>query len=620
MRSDSIRPLRVLAGLVLFGLLVLALPLHVARADGETQGVSAQTAKQSGACNGSYYTVNRGDTWSVISRRVGLPIADLKRANPQAVRAKDLLYAGETICIPTASHDATPVATQGGYWYQVKAGDTWNSISRATGVPVRDLWAANPGLLNRRQWLYIGQRVWIPDLSTHAATPATSAAATATVGASAVSATSTPLATAAAAATVESAITVTVEILATATPTAAPTATPLPTVARTATPIATTPATATAAPVATATPAVTATPTALPPKPSDCPKALADYDASIARFLNTAGNDVAKLNRSLLLCRVAQGETPGAVSANITGVSSADVSSAVVVAINDAASEGPVTGALLVYHNGQKGYALAHKVAGQGQIALIDAADINEDGKFDLVYSDTSCGAHTCFGTLHVDSWDGKAYADWIEGDPTIAEPEYSVKDVSKDGQGAEIIVHGGVIGSVGAGPQRAWTETYISPAGGAYKLLSQVYDASDCLYHRIVDANRAFDAWALDGFDPAIEAYQAALAAKNPQACGTIKDEVKTLQDFARFRLVVADVAGGNATDAAKVAADITHAGLKKAVATFMGSYTANSSVIQACRDVTKLAETDPTTWQFLADWGYANPSFTAQELCPLN
>ena len=50
------------------------------------------------------------------------------------------------------------------------------------------------------------------------------------------------------------------------------------------------------------------------------------------------------------------------------------------------------------------------------------------------------------------------------------------------------------------------------------------------------------------------------------------------------------------------------------------MASYTATTSVIQACRDVTTLAEKDPTTWQFLADWGYANPSFTAQELCPLN
>lgn len=603
MRNRSLRPLQLLAGLALLGLLALALPLHVARAEGGPSG-----AQQSGACSGSYYTVKRGDTWSVIARREGISIANLKAANPQAVRARDLLYAGETICIPSATQAATPVATgvaqSGGYWYQVKAGDTWNKISRATGVSVRELWAANPTLLNRRQWLYIGQRVWIPDLT----------AGTATVG-TATPGTATPAPTAAAATPVATAVVVTVET--------AMTATPISTVAATATPLATVPTTPTPVPVAlataaaTATPVATATPTALPPKPSDCPKTLADYDASIARFLNTAGNDVAKLNRSLLLCRVAQGETPGAVSANITGAQSGDV----VVAINDATAEEPTgQGALLVYHSGQKGYALAHKRAGQGRITLIEAADINQDGKADLVYSDTACGAHTCFGTLYVDSWDGKAYADWIEGEPTIAGPEYSVEDVSKDGQGQEVIVYGGVIGSVGAGPQRAWTEMYGSPAGGAYKLLSQVYAPSECLYHMIVDANRAFDAWALDGFDPAVEAYKAALAAKNPQACGTIQDEVKTLQDFARFRLVVADVAGGNATDAPRIAAEITHGGLKKAAATFMGSYTANTSVIQACRDVTELAETDVTTWQFLADWGYANPSFTAQELCPLN
>jgi hypothetical protein len=369
--------------------------------------------------------------------------------------------------------------------------------------------------------------------------------------------------------------------------------------------------------MATAVATTAATPTALPPKPADCPKTLADYDAAITSFLNNPANNIERLNRSLTLCRVAQPDSPAAVAAAITGANSQDV----VVAINEAAAEGPgESGALLVFHQGEAGYALAHRRAGLGRIELIEAGDLNQDKKFDLVYSDTSCGAHTCFGTLFVDSWEGKAYADWIEDEPTIAEPKYTVRESATDGQGKEILIHGGVIGSVGAGPQRAWTETHISPAGEPYRLLSQVYDPSACLYHKIIDANRAFDSWALDGFEPAIEAYQAALAEKNPEACGNIKDEVKTLQDFARFRLVVAEVAGGEAAEAAKIAPQITHPGLKKAVTAFLASYTANTSVIQACRDVTKLAEADPTTWQFLADWGYANPSFTAQELCPLN
>jgi LysM repeat protein len=640
MRSCPVRPLRILAGLALLGLFFLGAPFAVAHAGGEP---TAQG--QSSGCSGYYYTVRRGDTWSIISRRVAISVANLKAANPQAIRPRDLIYAGENICIPSASQGGVE---SGGYWYQVKPGDTWNIISRATGVSVRQLWEANPGLLNRRQWLYIGQRVWIPQGTKVTATAPSAPGAMATTELTPAATPAAIMPTAGVPVTAEAVVTATVETAtaapaatlpptATPVPTAAATATPVPTAAATATPVPTAAATATSVPTAaamatsvptaaamatvgaTAVPAATTAPTAvaLPPKPADCPKTLADYDEAVVRFLNNPANNVTLLNRSLTLCRVADPDKPGAVSAAITGAQSQDV----VVIVNDEAAEGPAAGgALLVFHRGQQGYVLAHKRAGQGRIELIATEDLNEDGKFDIAYSDRSCGAHTCFGALFVDSWDGEVYTDWIEDEPTIAEPEYSVKDVTRDGQGKEIIVHGGVIGSVGAGPQRAWTETYISPAGAAYRLLSQVYDPSACLYHKVVDANRAFDSWALDGFEPAIEAYKAALAERNPQACGNIRDEVKTLQDFARFRLVVADVAAGEAAEATRVAPQITHPGLKKAVTAFLTSYAANTSVIQACRDVTKLAATDATTWQFLADWGYANPSFTAQELCPLN
>ena len=471
MKSYLVRPLQLLAGLAILGLLVLGLPVHVAQADGERQG---------GGCSGYYYTVKRGDTWSVLSRRVGLTITELKRANPQAVRSQDVIYAGERVCIPSASQGGDE---SGGHWYQVKPGDTWNTISRATGVPVRDLWNANPGLLNRRQWLYIGQRVWIPEKpAAPAPTAAGPASATTPAGANPTPQTGAATAEATPAAPVEVMPTAGVPtadlppaaeasptLAATPVATATPTDTPWPpadaaaataAAAPSAAPTSTAPATATPTPAAAATStpsptagtAVAASPTALPPKPADCPATLADYDAAVAKFLNNPANSLERLNRSLGLCRVALPNEQGAVAADITGAKSGDI----VVVINDADPDGgDIKGRLLVYHQGQNGYELAHKRAGQGKISLIRAADVNKDGKVDLVSSDTSCGAHTCFGTLTVESWDGKSYADWIEDEPTIAEPEYSVKEMSKDGQGDEIVVHGGVIASVGAGPQR---------------------------------------------------------------------------------------------------------------------------------------------------------------------
>ena len=314
----------------------------------------------------------------------------------------------------------------------------------------------------------------------------------------------------------------------------------------------------------------------------------------------------------------ASGEGRGdVVTANIQSARSSDV----VVTLRDPAGD-PIsaTGMLLIYHTGQKGYTLARQAEGTGAVALLQVGDLNGDKKADVIWTDTSCGAHTCFSTLFVDTWDGAAYQDWLAGEPTIASAEFSFKDVTPDGSGQEIVMRGGVIGSVGAGPQRAWTETYASLQGAPYTLFKQVYDASKCLYHHILDANQAFDNWTKEGFEPAIAAYKAAIADKTVETCGTIPDELATLQDFARFRLMVAYVGGGEAAEAQKLVAEIMQTGLRGAAEAFLKSYKASGSVLQACRDTTAFVKTAPGAWEFLADWGYANPSFKAEDLCPLN
>ena len=219
------------------------------------------------------------------------------------------------------------------------------------------------------------------------------------------------------------------------------------------------------------------------------------------------------------------------------------------MAIVDPAAASPeAKGALAVYHaQPQGGYTLAHTIAGKGVITLLAADDINADGKSDLAWTDTTCGVQSCFSTLAVESWDGKGYQAWIAGDPTMADAEYAFQDILPEGSGEEILVHGGVIESPDAGPQRAWTETYASLNGAPYTLVGQKYDKSACLYHAIQDADALLGSWATGGFDPAIAAYQAALNDPTLTACWTVKDEVPLLKDFARFRLVVSYVAGGN-------------------------------------------------------------------------
>ena len=109
---------------------------------------------------GYYYVVQIGDRWAEIAARNGLTLAQLQAANPTLLRPGDVLWPGDRLFIPVAS--PPPGAPVSGYWYTVQAGDTWQIVARDTGVPVPDLWYANPAQLYQRRWLYIGTRLWIP--------------------------------------------------------------------------------------------------------------------------------------------------------------------------------------------------------------------------------------------------------------------------------------------------------------------------------------------------------------------------------------------------------------------------------------------------------------------------
>jgi hypothetical protein len=78
-----------------------------------------------------------------------------------------------------------------------------------------------------------------------------------------------------------------------------------------------------------------------------------------------------------------------------------------------------------------------------------------------------------------VRSWDGAAWADWTESTIVMAYAEVKLEDAARHGQGSEIVLTGGVYGSVGAGPQRARTEIWGSVEGAPYALLERCTNAA---------------------------------------------------------------------------------------------------------------------------------------------
>lgn len=359
------------------------------------------------------------------------------------------------------------------------------------------------------------------------------------------------------------------------------------------------------------------TPTPIPPPipelPS-CPANFANWPAAIANQLNQSGRNLTALRNWLKVCNVLTDNLGGVYPRAIQSSTPPDI---VVVIHNLSAGLANPSGMLLVYHARGRTYSLAFQVSTSGRADLLTVEDLNADGRHEIVWTDTTCGAHTCSSTLSVERWSEAEYVHWIDDPPTTASASYDFADVTPEGSGKEILIHGGMIGSVGAGPQRPWTETYTSPAGGPYQLFSHIADPSPCLYHHILDANELFRGPNRD-YDAIIAAYQDAINDPMLQACWSVPDELNRLRDFARFRLVLAYTATGQRSQAQAMRDAIGFPPLQGAADAFLDNYETSNSLSQACAATTAYAVANPASWDFLADWGYANPSFSAQELCP--
>ncbi len=112
---------------------------------------------QQGRGEGYWYTVRPGDSWWSISVQTGIPVGALQAANPQAIRPNLWLWQGERLWIPTGQ-----VTRQRGYWYIVQPGDSWLDLAIRTGVSVSVLKRLNPQAVHPHDWMWAGDRIFIP--------------------------------------------------------------------------------------------------------------------------------------------------------------------------------------------------------------------------------------------------------------------------------------------------------------------------------------------------------------------------------------------------------------------------------------------------------------------------
>jgi hypothetical protein len=257
---------------------------------------------------------------------------------------------------------------------------------------------------------------------------------------------------------------------------------------------------------------------------------------------------------------------------------------------------------------------------------IVTVEDLNQNGRADLAYSTHYCGASTCSYDLHVLEWNpaSSVFSEILPDVSGVPSATFTIKN--DDGGTSEIVVENGGYGSVGAGPQRFFEDTYAW--NGTIFALSEsaVTTPSEEWFpiHYIQDADKQLEA----GFPPiAITLYQQLIDLPDPQVF-IDDDEIPALEAYARFRLVVAFVLNGNIPEAgsmydslfAEYDADPDKPGADFAAMAdvFWQTYNDGQSVASACSATVDYAEANPTSFEVLNSFGYANRVYEAQDMCP--
>lgn len=458
-----------------------------------------------------------------------------------------------------------------GYWYEVQTGDTWWGLSRKTGVSVDALIAANPRHVHFNLWLYTGHSLWVPK------PPAATGywyrvqwgdnwgTVSAKMGVS-------------------------------------------------------------FATLWSANPShqhrwqwlYTGHQLWIPTEPTAeaCPGELADYPAAVVDELNRTAGDLEVVRTWLQECGALaeEGETFHRSDVDDDGKDE------ILAIVTDPAAESffNVPGEFLIIDGQGSDHRLSYRadVASPSDLAVFDIRDFNANGQTEVAFTTTTCGAHTCFTTIYVIEWDGTAYRDLTGGGHEMAGPDISFENRDAD-DALELVMHGGIIGSVGAGPPRARTELYDWD-GSLYVLSKTTWDESEYLYWKVIDAN---DALAAGGFQEAIQLYNEALTDDTLQTWAR-EEEREELAAFSRYRLAVSFAALGDMAtgqlwveELEQEQPDNIYAQVARL---FWDTMTTSEDLATACQAVNAFAESNPETTAVLDSYGYATPEFTADDVCP--
>jgi hypothetical protein len=251
----------------------------------------------------------------------------------------------------------------------------------------------------------------------------------------------------------------------------------------------------------------------------------------------------------------------------------------------------------------------------------LSAQDLDGDGMTDLLVSSRHCGAHTCFLEVEALARREGGMRDLFTG-PTddLPNPEFRLYGPLENGRlMIEITATG--IGSAGAGPFRQFTRTWSwSDEQDLFVKAMDVYQDPEYRIHQIHDADKLF---ASDDLEAAKAAFLkvvqddelsdwisggANLSAYAYYRIGLITllldGEAKTQNPFAQLQSVHPPGTEGSAySDLAGV---------------FWETFSEGQDWSSACRAAIEYARENSQTIIEPLYYGYANKTYTAEDMCP--
>ncbi len=369
-----------------------------------------------------------------------------------------------------------------------------------------------------------------------------------------------------------------------------------------------------ATPLPTATPnpcpAVTAIPA--PERPTDFGDS---FILTLREYLAAGGNPTA-LGEVLQVWEALPPDGGIPLQQDFTGDGSLEVA---VAFINPLAESFPPEGMLAIFtcRNGAYETLYSYTPGEWANVALVGGEDLNGDDNPELVFADVTCGAHTCWHTLHVWSWDGAAFREQTAGDPSLPYPTFTL---TKDA----ILASSVGVGSVGAGPQRVYTETWSWNGSVITRTATQLGPAQ-YRYHAFRDGDEAQRA---ERYADAFDAYLRVINDESLEPWAgyySAPEERLWFTALARWRLVLLGINLGNFPDAEnayqRLQADFTAEApgypVAQLASRFWEAYQRLGLRPEACAQTLTAPEV-AAILEFLNSFGYANPTYTAEELCP--